>query len=223
LLSSAQPTSEQTRKVHSPLSCDSCADNHYEHTSFCGEAKLCAQILSKYDETRRDRGEYHQAARVIEKVSQLKSDCAGQRAVEVKNPFWVYYDQAARGLVMVSKISASVRRYKLLTAVVALFVVTSMEQSFAEVRLELKDPTTSALLVYGTISKSDGDNVVQHQADFSKVSRLRVFLNSNGGDVEVAMKIGRIIRNSEALVTTQNKYGVSAGDRRSQERSTISV
>jgi hypothetical protein len=93
---------------------------------------------------------------------------------------------------------------KLMTAMIPLFVATGIGPSFAEVRLELKDPTTPALLVYGTISKNDGDYVVQHQTDFSKVSRLWVFLNSNGGDVEAAMQIGRIIRDREAFVTTQN-------------------
>lgn len=93
---------------------------------------------------------------------------------------------------------------RLMTAMIALWVLTGIGPSFAEVRLELKDPTTPALLVYGTISKSDGEYIVQHQADFSKVRRLWVFLNSYGGDVEAAMKIGRVIRDSEALVTTQN-------------------
>jgi hypothetical protein len=91
----------------------------------------------------------------------------------------------------------------LVAGVIALFVAASAGQSFAEVQLDLKDPTHFYLIVYGTISKSDGDYVAQHEADF-KTAYLSVFLNSEGGDVAAAMKIGRIIRNSEGNVTTQN-------------------
>ena len=93
---------------------------------------------------------------------------------------------------------------KLMTAMISLFVVMGIGPSFAEVQLNLKAPAMPAMLVYGTISKSDGDYVVQHHADFSKVSGLWVFLNSSGGDVDAAMQIGRIIRDGEAFVTTQN-------------------
>lgn len=98
------------------------------------------------------------------------------------------------------KIKLEITRHKLMTAVVALFVVTSIEQSFAEVRLDLKDPTMPFLSVYGTISQGDADYVAQHEAEFK--NRLRVFLNSEGGDVAAAMKIGRIIRDKEASVST---------------------
>lgn len=87
---------------------------------------------------------------------------------------------------------------KLTTAMIAVFVVTG--QAFAEVQLDLKNPGVPSLFVYGTISKSDADYVAQHEADFT--NRLYVFLNSEGGDVAAAMKIGRIIRDREASVTT---------------------
>ena len=90
---------------------------------------------------------------------------------------------------------------KLMAAMIVLFVATGIGQSSAEVQLDPKGPY---LIVYGTISKSDGDYVAQHEAEF-KTARypLHVFLNSEGGDVAAAMQIGRIMRNSEAKVTTQ--------------------
>ena len=91
---------------------------------------------------------------------------------------------------------------KLMAVMIALFVVTGLRQAFAEVQLDLKSPILH-LLVYGTISKSDADYVAQHEADFRNQS-LGVYLNSVGGDVAAAMKIGRIIRDHEATVSTDN-------------------
>jgi ATP-dependent protease ClpP protease subunit len=91
----------------------------------------------------------------------------------------------------------------LLSATIALFGV-GVGQSLAEVQLDLKDPTRPALFVYGVISKSDGDYVAQHEADF-KSADLSVYLNSDDGDVAAAMKIGRIIRHREASVLNSRK------------------
>ena len=69
---------------------------------------------------------------------------------------------------------------KLMAVMIALFAATGIKQSFAEVQLDLKE---SMLFVYGTISKSDGDYVLQHEADIKKGGRgLWVYLNSVGGD-----------------------------------------
>ena len=88
---------------------------------------------------------------------------------------------------------------RLMTAMIPLSVITGIGPSFAEVRLSLKDPAMPFLSVYGTISKSDADYVTQNEADFK--NRLYVFLNSEGGDVDAAMQIGRIIRDGEASST----------------------
>jgi ATP-dependent protease ClpP protease subunit len=86
---------------------------------------------------------------------------------------------------------------------IALFIATGTGRSFAEVQLDLKSPIFPSLFVYGTISKG-ADYVAQHEADF-RGHRLWVYLNSVGGDVAAAMKIGRIIRNNEAaLIETQD-------------------
>jgi hypothetical protein len=90
---------------------------------------------------------------------------------------------------------------KLMTLMIVLFVVTGTRQSFAEVQL-LSDEGWIRLIVRGEITKSDADYVAQHEADFSKDGHWWVELNSVGGDVAAAMKIGRILRDMEAHTTT---------------------
>ncbi len=50
------------------------------------------------------------------------------------------------------------------------------------------------------ISRNDADYVTQHEMDF-RTKSLLVYLNSTGGDVDAALKIGRIVRNNEGSVT----------------------
>jgi hypothetical protein len=81
---------------------------------------------------------------------------------------------------------------------IGLFLL-STKQSFADVQLS-KDILGLTLSISNTISKNDADYVIQHEADFKKIKMLTVQLDSQGGDVDAALKIGRIIRDNEAHV-----------------------
>jgi hypothetical protein len=100
------------------------------------------------------------------------------------------------------KTRVAVIAHTLLAVMIALFVVTGIRQSFAEVQFNLD---LHRLLISGTISKGDADYVVQHEADLKQTTGLTVWLNSVGGDVAAAMTIGRIIRHEEALVVTLDR------------------
>jgi hypothetical protein len=84
-------------------------------------------------------------------------------------------------------------------------LLASVGQAFAEARLRDLENAAPLLEIEGTISKDDGDYVAKHEADF-KNRRLRVFLmNSDGGDVGAAMKIGQIVRSHEGGINVFGK------------------
>src|SRR6266480_2960952 len=90
---------------------------------------------------------------------------------------------------------------------VALFVgatgtAISTKQSFADVQLENEDSRSSVVLrITNRISKNDADYVAQHEIDFRNKSLLVYLEHSPGGDVDAALKIGRIVRNNEGNVS----------------------
>jgi hypothetical protein len=57
---------------------------------------------------------------------------------------------------------------------------------------------SASLYIAGKISKSDADYIVQHENERGSVW---VYLDSPGGEVDAALKIGQIIRNNEWPVT----------------------
>jgi hypothetical protein len=79
---------------------------------------------------------------------------------------------------------------------IAAAMLASTGQSFAYVKLYNDDPVVPFLSVYGEITKDDADSVAQQTAAIN--SSVTVDLNSVGGSVDAAMKIGRIIRAGEA-------------------------
>jgi hypothetical protein len=70
------------------------------------------------------------------------------------------------------------------------------KRSFADVVIKQDEPDALSLYIVDTISKSDVDYVIQYE----KERGLSVYLNSQGGDVEAAIKIGQIIRENERTV-----------------------
>jgi len=87
---------------------------------------------------------------------------------------------------------------KLTTVMIALGVVAfSAKLSFADV-VDFKkgyDGWAPMLTITGTISKADADYVAEHETELNGVT---VELNSIGGDVAAAMRIGRILRDHDA-------------------------
>jgi ATP-dependent protease ClpP protease subunit len=57
------------------------------------------------------------------------------------------------------------------------------------------------LKIFNTISKTDANYIAQHTTDFEQISTTSVILNSPGGDVDAAMRIGRILRKNEVFVS----------------------
>jgi hypothetical protein len=98
----------------------------------------------------------------------------------------------------------NVNTRKLTTVVFALgFAAFCARQSFADAVFRAREVGRgAALTISGTISKADADYVAQHETELNEVT---VNLDSAGGDVAAAMKIGRIIRDSEATTVTYGK------------------
>lgn len=74
---------------------------------------------------------------------------------------------------------------------------------YADVRIEKSDPNSSTffiIFITNSISQKDAQYITQYLNDF-RYSGLNVFLDSAGGDVDAAMKIGRVIRKHEGFTT----------------------
>jgi hypothetical protein len=78
-------------------------------------------------------------------------------------------------------------------------LLASTRRSLADVQINKATESLTALEIFNTISKNDADYVSQHEISF-RGKTLHVYLDSPGGNVEAAEKIGHIIRKYEAWV-----------------------
>lgn len=103
---------------------------------------------------------------------------------------------------MHTNISRGLRIVAIVLCLGANAMAISTKQSFADVQLEREGPPSYRviLLITNRISRNDADYVAQHEIDFRNKS-LSVYLGSPGGDVDAALKIGRIIRENEGSVS----------------------
>ena len=74
--------------------------------------------------------------------------------------------------------------------------------AFADTDLVRSGPyaNTDAISITGEITERDAAYFASHSKEFS-YKRPKIFLNSRGGDVDAAMKIGRIIRSADGETT----------------------
>ncbi len=76
-------------------------------------------------------------------------------------------------------------------------IIYSTKPLYADVEIH-KIKSLSVAEIFNTISKADADYIARHRVDLAYGAI--VALNSTGGDVDAAMKIGRIVREDEPLV-----------------------
>jgi hypothetical protein len=86
----------------------------------------------------------------------------------------------------------------MITLFFAAHSIVLTQQSFADVQLTRDSNYSASLYIVGKISKSDADYIVQHENERGSVW---VYLDSPGGEVDAALKIGQIIRKNEWSVT----------------------
>jgi hypothetical protein len=86
-----------------------------------------------------------------------------------------------------------------ITSVCTAAMLASAGQSFAHMQID-KGESSTILFIYGEITKDDADAVAQ-QTTGVKADILIFNLNSIGGSVDAAIKIGRIVRANESTVS----------------------
>jgi hypothetical protein len=78
----------------------------------------------------------------------------------------------------------------------------------AEVKLEEKSYGNIVIELHGAISQADADELTRNAGRFLYGSPPQIFLNGTGGDVDAAMRIGRLIRSVDGVTySTDNCYG----------------
>jgi hypothetical protein len=82
--------------------------------------------------------------------------------------------------------------------------------SHAEATFSKDDANIDCLVnIFGQITKADADEIERHEIDFTyRWDRLEVNLNSTGGDVDAAIRIGRLVRRNGGYVFV-GSYGLS--------------
>jgi hypothetical protein len=87
--------------------------------------------------------------------------------------------------------------------IVMLFgVCCTSTPSHAEVTFSKDDTNIDYLVnIFGQITKADADEIERHETDFAyRWDRLEVNLSSTGGDVDAAIRIGRLVRRNSGYV-----------------------
>ena len=86
---------------------------------------------------------------------------------------------------------------KTLGRLIVASVFWGASQALADIVIDKNEPTLD-VYIRGTITKSDAETLAREETALAFASWLSVTLNSPGGDVDAAIRIGRILRKYDA-------------------------
>jgi hypothetical protein len=90
-------------------------------------------------------------------------------------------------------------------------LIVAIGSLHAEIKLEEKSNGSTVIELHGTISQTDAEELAQNANRFLFGPPPQIFLNSTGGDVDAAMRIGRLIRSVDGITYSADKcYGSCA-------------
>jgi hypothetical protein len=113
---------------------------------------------------------------------------------------------------MVGKMGSSAHRGlikgMLASALGAVGLIAAIGPLHADVKLDEKSYGNFVIELHGAISQADADELMRNATRFWYRSPAQIFLNGTGGDLDAAMRIGRLIRSVDGVTySSDNCYG----------------